>query len=75
MSINLAEKYSAKIAQKHTTESLLAAKAKAPYDFAGVDDSLAACGAGAAVVGDAGMAVGAVHILSLLVVKKRSLLI
>lgn len=37
MSINLAEKYSAKIAQKHTTESLLAAKAKAPYDFAGVD--------------------------------------
>lgn len=36
MSINLAEKYSKKIAQKHTTESLLAGKAKAPYDFTGV---------------------------------------
>ena len=35
-------------------------------DFAGVDDRLAAFGAGAAVVGDAGMAVGAVHRRSLL---------
>ncbi len=36
MSINLALKYSDKIAQKHTHESFLAAKAKAPYDFVGV---------------------------------------
>ena len=36
MSINLATKYSDKIAQKHTHESFLAGKAKAPYDFIGV---------------------------------------
>lgn len=36
MSINLATKYSNKIAQAHTHESFLAGKAKAPYDFVGV---------------------------------------
>ncbi len=39
-------------------------------DFAGVDDRLTALGAGAALVGDAGIAVGAVHVLSLLRVKR-----